>query len=94
MAVLSDTDRERIWRGLMRHWSQLLEETPYSVSALRTAVNETDDWIDDNQAAYVAALSEPFASGSNAAQKTLMFCVIAAMRVSPDFARKLLGDVD
>ena len=96
MAVLSDTDREKIQRGLSRYWSTFAgtETTPWSHAALRTAVNETDAWIDDNQADYVAALSGDFASNSTAAQKTLLFCIVAAMRVSPEFARKLAGDLD
>lgn len=96
MAVLSDTDREKVQKGLSRYWSTFAgtETTPWAHADLRTVINETDSWIDTNQASYLAALSTDFATNATAAQKTLLFCAVAAMRVSPAFARKMLGDID
>ena len=94
MAVLSETDRQRIWRGIMRYWSQLFEGTDFSTAELRAAVDATDNWIDGNQGSFNTALPDPFKTNATQAQKTLLFCVTAAMRVSPAFARALIGEVD
>jgi hypothetical protein len=96
MANLSEADRDRVWRGIQNYLSQSagVELTPYSADALRTGVGEVDDWIETNQASFNSSLSEPIASNATATQKTLMFVAVAAMRVSPAFARKLLGEID
>ena len=95
MATLSDTDRQRIWRGLMRHWSNLREVVSgISKAELRAAVDATDNWIEGNQVSYNASLPNPFKTQATQVQKTLLFCCVAAMRVSPAFARMLLGEVD
>ncbi len=97
MAVLPDADRVRIWRGLMRWWSSLANQAalPNVLKAdLRAAVDATDSWIDTNQAAYVAALPVTFRTNSTTAQKTLLFCCVAAMRVSLAALRMLIGEVD
>ena len=95
MAELSIEDRERIWRGLMRYWSNLWETVVGCDKAdLLAAINATDTWIEDNQGAYNTALPNPFKTNATTTQKTLLFCAVAAMRVSPAFARMLFGEVD
>jgi hypothetical protein len=98
MAELSETDRQRIWRGLMRWWSANnvgnIYDTPFSKSEFRAAVDATDTWIDGNQSSFNVSLPQPFRNDATQAQKTLLFCVVAAMRVSPEFARRLVGEVD
>lgn len=93
--ALSEQDRQRVHNGIMRYWSQEREAvTGITKTDLRAAINANDDWIDNNQAAFNAALPEPFRTQATLAQKTLLFCAVAAMRVSPAFARKLFGEVD
>lgn len=94
MAELSSEDRLRVARGLMRYWSSLWEQMGLSKAQLVAAVNATDTWINDNQASYNSALPAAAQAGLTAAQKTLLFCVVAAMRISPAFARRLVGEVD
>ena len=95
MAELTTVDRQRVWRGLMRYWSNLRETLgAFSKSELYDAVVATDQWIESAQASYNSALPEPFGTEATLAQKTLLFCCVAAMRVSPAFARRLLGEVD
>lgn len=101
MAVLSDADRARVHRGVMRYWSHNKERISGITKAdLRTAINETDDWIDGhggntgNTTGYNGAISNPFKSAATQAQKTLVFCAVAAMRVSSSFARQIFGDID
>ncbi len=86
MAVLSTADRQRIWRGLMRYWSREGDSIAESKAELQTLVNETDGWIDDNQGSYNGALT---ANSLTAAQKTLLFCAVALMRVDPGVAALL-----
>ena len=92
MAELSTEDRARIARGLMRYWSSLWEAVAASKDELQTTVNETDTWIEDNQASYNSALT--YAASFTLSQKTLIFCAVALARVSIAFLRRVLGEVD
>jgi hypothetical protein len=92
MATLPIEDREKVWRGLMRLWSSEWEQVGVSSPELLTTVAETDDWIEDNQASYNAALT--YAASLSTAQKTLIFCAVALARVSIAFLRRVLGEVD
>lgn len=94
MPELSDTDRMRIWRGLMRWWSNLRESLALTKPELRAAIDATDTWIDDNQAGYNAALPSAARTNLTLAQKTLLFCAVALARVSIGVLRHLLGEVD
>jgi ribosomal protein S20 len=94
MAVLTDEQRAQVHAGLMRYTSRLLQSVNLSKSELRTAVNDTDQWLEDNAASYNSALSAAAQANLGAAQKTLLLCVVAARRVSKAFAVSLLGVVD
>lgn len=94
MAVLSGADRQRISNGLQRHWSRLLEGLGLTKAELLAAVDATDNWIDTNQAAFNSALPAAAQSNMTATQKTLLFCVVAAMRVDLGFLQSLVGEVD
>lgn len=91
MAYLDDTDRARIYRGLMRYWSRRLETTTVSKAELRAAVDATDAWIEDNQSVYNAALPAAFRDSASVVQKTVLFCAVALMRVGVTWLRKALG---
>jgi len=78
----------------MRYWSSIWEGVAVDKSELLAAVVATDTWIDNNQAGYNTALPSAFRDNATAAQKTLLFCAVAAARVSIAFARKLFGEVD
>jgi hypothetical protein len=95
MAVLPDTDRERIWRGLMRWWSNLQEPLAGITKAeLRAAINAADSWMDDNTASFVSALPDPFRTNSTQSQKWLLFLAVALMRCDLDKLKRLFGEVD
>lgn len=95
MAQLSDTDRARIWRGLMRYWSAFREEMDaFSKQDLREAVNTTDVWINNNQASYNSALPVAARGALTLEHKTFLFCVVALARVSIPMLRRVLGGVD
>lgn len=94
MAVLDNAERTQVWRGLQRYASSEGLQIDINNVVLRSAIDDTDQWIEDNQAAFNAALPAAAQSGLSAAQKTITFCAIAAMRVDPSFARKLFGEID
>ena len=78
----------------MRFWSAQGETTNLIKSDLRAAVDATDNWIDLNQAAFNTALPIIARTNLSTAQKTLLFCAVALMRVSVEMARRLFGEVD
>lgn len=94
MATLPTEDRQRIWRGLMRWWSNNFEEQSWSKTELQAAVDATDTWIDSNQASYNSALPQPFRGNATEAQKTILFCAVALARIGITFLRRLFGEVD
>lgn len=93
MAVLSAQDRARIQHGLMRY-------LPFGSSPnvlkpdLLAAINATDDWQDTNQASYNAALPVAFRNNATQAQKTLLFCAVALMRVGIGLVNAVFGEVE
>lgn len=94
MAELSTEDRLRIWRGLMRYWSQLREAVALDKDELAAAVAATDTWIDENAASYNTALPVAARTALTATQKTVLFCVVALARVSIVALKRLVGEVD
>jgi len=95
MTTLPTADRTKVFRGIMRYWSQ--ERSTISginKSDLQSAIDATDNWIDQNQADYVASLPATFRNNSTPAQKILLFCVVATMRASAALAQRLIGGLD
>lgn len=94
MATLPVEDQQRISAGIQRYWSQFWERTAGFTSAdLLAAVQATDTWIENNQAGFNTALPTAFRNNATLAQKTLLFCCVAAARVSMAFLRRLVGEV-
>ena len=77
MPILTDTDRERTAAQWMR---DNLEPASFTKAQLRAALDATDDWIQANDAAFNAALPQPFRGAATADQKTLLFCYVAMRR--------------
>lgn len=94
MAVLASGVRTQVWRGLMRYWSSIPEGVAITKFDLANAVAATDDWIDSNQTSFNNALPAAAKNNLTIAQKTLLFCAVACMRVSATFARNILGEID
>ncbi|MCC7208323.1 MAG: hypothetical protein IT323_13530 [Anaerolineae bacterium] len=93
MAVLPDTDRQRIWRGLMR--AADFGGMPNVVKAdLKAAVDAADTWVDSNAASYNTALPQPFRNNATSAQKALLLCAVVLMRFNLDLLRRVFGEVD
>ena len=69
MATLSETDRLRVWRGLMRWWSAKGTEITCNKHELKDAVDATDDWIEANQGGFINALPSQIKDNFSQAQK-------------------------
>lgn len=94
MAVLSDTERARLWRGLMRYWSAQREGVALTKADLRAAVDAADTWLDTNAASYNSALPQPARGALTTGQKALILAVAALARFAPAVVRSILGEVD
>ncbi len=91
MAVLDANDRARIWRGLMRYWSNLRETVHLSSPDILAAVVAGDVWLEDNAASFNNALPVAARTGLTTGQKALLLCGLVLMRFAPGVA-KLLRD--
>ena len=75
--ALSGNDRFDIWARLMRRDESFGTLTK---ADLRAAVDATDDWVEDNKAAFSAAIPLPARSELTARQKALLFMAVAARK--------------
>lgn len=91
MAQMPIEDRRKIWRALMRYWSQNYEPVAANKDTLLTTVTETDAWFDANRADYLAALT--YSGDFSGAQIALIFAATALMRKgdTADMLARLLG---
>lgn len=94
MAVLSDSDRARLWRGIQRYWSAQLIPCGITKADVRAAINAADDWLNANAASYNSALPQPARGTLTTAQKALILVMAALARFLPDLARSIVGEVD
>ena len=92
--ALTSEDRLKVRRGITWYLSQLLISTSMSKAEFLATVVAADEWIDDHQGDYNSSLPAVAQAELSLAQKTFIFCLVAAARVSLDFLRKLVGRVD
>ncbi len=101
MAVLTDSQRLEIWRGIMRYWSENDETISGMVKVdIRDAVNDTDVWIDTHEGnvgdttGYNGALPTNFKDNATAGQKSDLFIFVAARRRSKEMLQLIFSEVD
>ena len=97
MAVLTEEERQKVWRGYMRYLGrQDINDTVLNniKQDIKDAVDDTDDWIDSNDVIYNTALPTTFKDNASQGQKALMFCAVALMRYDEQLLRQLLGELD
>jgi len=83
MAVLTRLERKKIASPWVRKViTELGQSKTLTGTDIRAAVQATEDWIEANQASYVAALPEPFKANTDARAKTLLFLYTAMKRGS------------
>lgn len=80
MAVLVQSERDRIARWFMRAASQAVEPLSVTKAQLASAVDAADQWADNNAAAYNSALPAAFRSGATANQKALLLAYVILRR--------------
>ena len=102
MALTSD-ELDQIARAVERHMIHRQGAFPVEglVQAdLRAALGDINDYIDSTQAAFVAALPQPFRTASGTALKSLYFMAVAvglgSKHATGDltYVRALLGGTD
>ena len=95
MAVLGETTRAQIWRGIMRYWSARVETlSGIDKTALRAAVDAADDWADANASSYNSALPTTFRNSATAGQKALLLAIVVLARYNAPIIRSIIGEVD
>ena len=81
MAVLSDADRDIALREMVRlAFEELRQRADFDTVALRTAVNEIDDFLESNSTAINNAFSQPFRGNASAKLKALVVAYVALQR--------------
>ena len=82
MAVLPDDERKQIWSAFMSKLGDRQEANGFTMTKqqLRDAVNDIDEWINDNQASFNSALPEPAKSQLTAKHKVELFMWVAKRR--------------
>jgi hypothetical protein len=81
MAILDRAEIKAIVRPWRRYVVKKLKESKnLNLSDLELAVQETEDWIEANQADYISVLSEPYKANTSAAAKILLFAYVALKR--------------
>ena len=107
MALLSVSDRTRVWKGLMRRWSNDLTSCAFTKLDLYNptlntgAIADTDSWIDTHggnttpdNVGFNGSLTVAMRAAMTVNQKTDMFLATAAMRRGIDYLRSVFGDID
>ena len=97
MAVLTEEERQKVWRGFMRYLSrQDINDTVLNCvkQDIKDAVDDTDDYIDANDVNYNNSLPATFKANAKSGQKALLFCAVALIRYDEQLLRQLLGELD
>jgi hypothetical protein len=94
MAVLSQTVRQQIWRGIMRYLSAQLEGLAVTKAELQAAVDAADTWADGAGSSYNSALPSAFRTSATADQKALLLAVVVLARFDTAALRRFMGEVD
>lgn len=76
MTVLPALDRARVAAQMMREFAT---GAPLKAD-LASAVAATDDWVEANQAAWIAALPAAYRTSSTATQKIMLFAYVLMRR--------------
>jgi len=101
MAVLTESQRQQVWRGIIRYWGKNREVSSNMVRQdIRDAVDNTDTWIDGHEGntgdttGYNGALPTTFKDNATAGQKSDLFIFVAARRRSEEMLKLIFREVD
>ena len=90
MAKLPSEDLEKLWRAVIRLWSQEGFDHGMNKQEFYNMIDDVDTWADNNQASFNSAL-DPIAQALPIQAKTFVLMAVVAMRTGEEFARKVLG---
>lgn len=80
MAILDETNRQKVWAIYMREISSAREVINLRKSDLRAAVDAIDQWVEDNQASYNTALPPAARTNLTAKQKSNLLMYVVRRR--------------
>lgn len=84
--ILTPAQQQAAWHdwitALQQQGGQAQAPCPFSVADLVAAVQAIDAWCTSAQAAFMAALPEPFKTTSTAAQKAALLAYVVMRRFS------------
>ncbi len=83
MAILTDADKKAILISFHNRHFAGSGSTPWTKPELSDGMDAINNWVDANQASFVADLSanaSAFSSASSAAEKTLLFAYVIQRR--------------
>jgi len=80
MAVLSDSERAKVWSQLMSDLSARREGIAVNKADLRAAINAVDQWVEDNKVTFNLAIPLPARTALTAAQKAELLVYVARRR--------------
>ena len=80
MALLTPVERDKVTAALCRALSEERIPAGYIRDDLRAAVDATDQWIEDNQASFNAALPQPFRGVASQQEKALILLYVVWKR--------------
>lgn len=94
MTPLSDDDRKKVYRGLMRYLSNKQETVSGILKPdLLEAVIAADTWADQQAANYNSSLPLAFRSNATQSQKALLLSAVILARYDPALLSNILGNV-
>lgn len=80
MPILDNTQREEVWRDLMRQAFRDLFPPNILKAGLRAAVDAADDWVETNAASFNTALPQPFRGAASVDQKIALLQFVPLRR--------------
>ena len=94
MVALPENVRLKVWRGLMRKWSSLLETVDVSKAELKSAIDEADAYADAEASHFNSHLPDAFRLNATQPQKALLLATVILARYDPALLESILGSVD
>lgn len=81
MAILSDPERVACWLEFMRDAANInAGASGLTKAQIRAAIDATDQWIEDNAAAFNLALPAAVRAALTAKQKAILYSIVSLRR--------------
>ena len=80
MALLNDADRQICYGLTIEEIMRLRQDVDITTAELRAAVNDADQWVDDNASSFNAALPLPARTSLTQQQKAFLLVKVVERR--------------